>query len=362
MKNKVLTAALLATCAGGAYAQGSNVQVYGRLNIAIENMRTTANSAGKGVTITREVNNRSVIGFKGTEDLGGGNKALFQIEGTVSPDTGEGEIARRDTRVGLEGAWGTAFAGHWVTAYNGATSSLDPWYPTTAGYMNLMANGAGSSVDNVSNVSSFDRRQANSVHYWSPQWNGFQLRVTHGLSEERPASGAHPSLTSAAGIWEQGPWYVTAAYERHHEYQGKGFNDQGAKVGVAYRFGDTRIAVVGERLEYETATGDLNRNAFFVALTHQLGAHNLRLTATRANDGKGSSTAKIGFVKKGPDTGATQFTLGDDYSLSKRTSVFVYYTHLKNEANGVYDFPINALTVSPGAKLRGAALGLRHFF
>jgi len=365
MNNKVISAALLACCAGSAgsaQAQGSSVQIYGRLNIAIENMRTSANSAGRAVKVTREVNNRSVLGFKGTEDLGGGNKALFQIEGTISPDTGEGAIAQRDTRVGLEGGWGTLFAGHWVTAYNSSTSGLDPWYPTTAGYMNLMANGAGSAVDNVNNVSSFDRRQANSVHYWTPQWNGLQLRITRSMSEERPASGAHPSLTSGAAIWEQGPWYVTAAVERHHEYQGVRTDDTGAKIGAAYKFGNTRLAVVAERLKYETATGDLKRDAFFVALTHQLGPHALRLTATRANDGKGSSTAKIGFVKRGPDTGATQFTIGDDYTLSKRTSVYLYYTHLKNEDNGAYDFPINALTVSPGARLKGASLGLRHFF
>jgi predicted porin len=362
MKNKMITTALLTACACGANAQDLSVQVYGRLNVAVENMRTSANSAGRSLSITREVNDRSVLGFKGTEDLGGGNKALFQIEGTISPDTGEGAIAQRDTRIGLEGGWGTLFAGHWVTAYNAATSGLDPWYPTTAGYMNLIANGSASTADNVNNTSSFDRRQANSVHYWSPLWNGLQLRVTHGLSEERPANGAHPALTSAAGIWARGPWYVTAAYERHHEYQGVGLNDHGAKIGAAYRFGNSRIAVVGERLEYETPSGNLKRDALFVALTHQLAAHNLRLTAARANDGKGSSTAKIGFIRKGPDTGATQFTVGDDYSLSTRTSVFIYYTHLKNDANGAYDFPINPLTVSPGAALRGEAFGLRHFF
>jgi predicted porin len=362
MKKKILAAALLAACAGGTYAQNSPAPFYGRLNVALEQIRTSANSAGKAFSQTREVNNRSVLGFRGSEDLGGGTRALYQIEGTVSPDTGDGQIAQRDTRIGLEGGFGTVFAGNWVTAYNGATSGLDPWYPTTAGYMNLMANGSGAAVDNVNNTSSFDRRQANSVHYWTPVLGGLQLRVSHGLSEERPASGAHPSLTSAAAIYERGPWYVTAATERHHEYQGSGLNDEGSKIGAAYRFGVTRLAVVAERLKYETSTGDLKRDAFFVALTHQLKAHTLRLTAARAYDGKGSATQKIGFVKKGADTGATQYTVGDDYSLSKSTSVYLYYTHLHNERNGAYDFAINGLTVSPGATLRGTALGLRQFF
>jgi len=364
MKNKTFPALLLAAAAPvtGALAQETPVQIYGRLNIALESMHNSANAAGQSGTINREVNNRSVIGFRGSEDLGDGNKVIYQIEGTISPDTGEGQIAQRDTRIGMEGHWGTLFAGNWPTAYNGATSGLDPWYPTTAGYMSLGANGSGSAVDNVNNVYSFDRRQANSVHYWTPQWNGLQLRATHAMSEERPAGGAHPSLTSLAGIYDQGPWYGTVAVERHHEYQGVGLNDEGSKIALAYKFGDTRLAGIVSHLKYETVTGDLKQTSIFLALTHELKRHTLRLTTVRANSASGSSLAKIGFLKSGPDSGATQFTLGDDYSLSKHTSIFLYYTHLHNEKNGAYDFPINSLTVSPGATLRGASLGLRHYF
>lgn len=362
MYRKILLAVLLSACAGGASAQGASVTIYGRLNLAVERVRTSASADGRAFSQTREVNNRSVFGVRGSEALGGDMHALFQVEGTISPDTGEGQIAQRDTRIGLDGAFGTVFAGHWVTAYNGATAGLDPWYPTTAGYMNLMANGSGPSVDNVNNTYSFDRRQSNSVHYWTPDWNGLQLRLTHGMSEERPPSGAHPSLTSAAAIYERGPWYLTAATERHHEYQGPGLNDEGSKIGAAYRFGATRVAVVAEHLRYQTTTGDLKRDAFFLSLTHQLGAHNLRFTAAHANDGRGSSTQTIGYLRRGADTGASQFTIGDDYLLSKFTSVFVYYSHLDNQRNAVYDFPINSLTVSPGATLHDLAFGLRHYY
>lgn len=358
--------ALITTLACNAHAQEA-VQLYGRLNIALEHVDTSANASGQRFAQTREVNDRSVLGVRGSENLGGELKAIFQVEGTLSPDSGAGSIAARDTRVGLDGSLGTLFAGHWVTAYNGATSSLDPFYPTTAGYMSIMGNGSAADTDNVGDTSSFDRRQSNSVHYWTPAWRGLALRVTQGLNEEKPASGARPALTSAALLYEHGPWYAVLARERHHEYQGPGGNDHGSKAAVAYQFGPTawgqlRVALIAERLDYATASGDLARNAVYLSLSHQMGVHGLRFGIARAGDGSGPSTARVGFVRSGPGTGATHATLGYDYTLSKRTSLFTYYTYLNNRRNGVYDFAINGIGASPGATLRGAVLGLRHNF
>jgi predicted porin len=357
MRNLCPTLLAIAAC-GAAHAQDATVQVYARLNLGLESVRAD------DVRTTRMSNYRSVLGFRGSEDLGGGLKGIFQIEGTLSPDTGAGSPAARDTRVGLEGAAGTLFAGNWVTPYNGATAGLDPYYPTTAGYMSIMGNGAAATVSNVSDTSSFDRRQQNSVHYWTPVWNGLQLRVAQGLNEERPAGGAKPSLTSAAAIYERGPWYGAASYERHHEYQGAGLNDSGAKLAAAYRFGDTRVALIGERLRYDTAAGTLRRNAVYVSVTHQIGRHALKLGVARAGDGGGSAPdgATIGAVRKGTDTGATHYTAGYDYNFSKRTALFAFYTHLSNQRNGVVDFAINSLAPSPGATLKGVALGIRHAF
>jgi len=351
MKTSSLSlAALFALAPALANAQGGNVVIYGRLNLALENVQDGTQH------VTRESNNRSVLGFRGTEELGNGMSALFQIEGTLSPDTGAGSPAARDTRVGLATPYGTIFGGNWVTPYNGATSGLDPFYPTTAGYMSIMGNGSAPTTDNVIDTSSFDRRQQNSVHYWSPDWHGLTLRVAQGLNEEKPANGAKPSLTSAALVYEQGPLYLTATHERHHDYQGPGLNDTGSKVGAAWRFGATRVAVVAERLRYAT----LARTSYYVSATHQIGAHGLRFGVAHAGDGKG--TGRIGSIAAGPDTGATHYTAGYDYNLSKRTSVYVYYTHLRNDTNGVYDFAINSLGAGAGATLKGSALGLRHNF
>ena len=347
----------LAPCLAGA-----QVQVYGRLNVAIERVRNAGDANGNAASVTRESNNRSVLGFRASEELSNGLHAIVQIEGTLSPDTGAGAIATRDTRIGLEGNFGTIFAGNWTTPYNAATAGLDPFYPTTAGYTSIMGNGAASSADNVSDTSSFDRRQQNSVHYWSPNWNGFSVRIARGLNEEAPASGARPALSSGAAIYEQGPLYIALAHERHHDYQGPGFDDQASKLAAAYRFGATRIAVVVEKLSYETPRGSLARKACYLSATHQIGAHGIRFGAARAGDGTGSAPQRIGFVKAGPHTGATHYTLGYDYSLSKRTSLFAYATRIRNDENSAVDFAINSVGAKAGAALTGSALGIRHSF
>lgn len=362
MNGKTLLGAGLAIASAHAAAQDRAVVLYGRLNVALESVSNSADVDRQSTRVTRESSYRSVFGLRGSEALGDGLKAIFQIESTLSLDTGVGGIAARDTRLGLEGRLGTVFAGNWTTPYNSATSALDPYYPTTAGYMSIMGNGAASTVDNVSNTSSFDRRQQNSVHFWSPVWKGFSLRVAQGLNEEAPKSGARPSLTSAALIYDHGPVYAVLAHERHHEYQGPRSNDNGSKIALAYQWGPTRIAGVVEKLTYETPTGTLERKSYFLTATHERGRHVLHFNVARAGDGEGASVTKVGFIKRGPDTGATHYSIGYDYNLSKRTSVFAFYTHLHNQENAVYDFGNNGVGVSPGATLKATSFGMRHAF
>ncbi len=356
MNKTLLAYALLGAFPLYAQAQSNSVQVYARLNLAIESVATG------GASTLRESNHRSVLGLRGSEALGGSLRLLYQVESTLSPDTGSGALAARDTRLGVEGDWGTLFAGNWSTPYNTATSSLDPFYPTTAGYMSIMGNGAAPSAGNLDNTASFDRRQRNSLHYWTPAWRGLSLRLAHGFNEERPPNGARPALSSGALQFERGPLYLTLAHERHRDYQGPGLNDHGSKIGVAWQFGTVRLALAGERLRYRTPSGSLRRDAWFMAMSRQIGPHALKLALARAGDGKGDARERIGFIAAGPDTGATHATLGYDYTLSRRTALFVFHTRIHNRARGTVDFAINGLMPAEGAQLRGTALGIRHAF
>ncbi|MBY4729586.1 porin [Cupriavidus pauculus] len=342
----------------------NSVTIYGRLNTAIE--YSSASTSTDGTRLggrARLTNNRSVFGFRGEEDLFGSLKAVWQIESNVSLDTGQGQIAGRNSRVGLQGDYGVVFMGHWQTPYTESTASYDPYYPTTAGYMALIGNGSTSSSDNVQDTSSFDRRQKNIVQYRSPQIWGASLWLGWGLPEEKTTVPRNPALYSAALVYDQGPLSATLAYEIHQHYQAAGRNDDALKVALAYQLlPGTRIAAVYEHLHYRTDTGDLQRNGYYASLVQKLGPGSVRVGFAFAPNGTGSSTDTIGFFRSGPETGAMQFTVGYDYPLSKRTALFAYYSRINNKKNAIYDFAINELGVKAGADPQTFALGMRHFF
>ncbi|WP_431260850.1 porin [Roseateles chitinivorans] len=354
----------LALIASAAHAQ-STVTVYGRLNVSLEH--ADAGHSPRDRAVNRESNNRSVIGFRGVEDLGDGVQALFQIEGSLALDSGVGpSLANRDTRVGLQTPYGLVFAGHWGTPYLLATSTLDPWYPTTAGYMALMANGSAPTTNHLGNTASFDRRQQNIVQYWTPAWSGLpglSGRFGYAFNDgEVGPNGARPQLLSGSLTWDDGPWNLALAHEQHRDYQGPHLTDSATKLGAAYRFGPGRLAAAIERLRYETPLGALTRDSVFVAATWQIGATSLRASFTHAGEGKGPAGTRVGFVSAGDDTGSRQWTLGADYTLSKRTGFYAYVSRIDNQARAAYDFAINPLGVGIGEKPTVVAMGMRHSF
>ncbi|WP_233584752.1 porin [Aquabacterium soli] len=336
-----------------------SLTIYGRLNTGLEVVRASA-----GDSVTRLSNYRSVLGFRGEEALGGGLRALWQLEGSLALDTGAGSsFTNRDTRVGLAGPWGTAFAGVWTLPYNAATSGFDPFYPTTAGYMAIMGNGSASISDNVQNTSSFDRRQVNQLQYWSPRLGGVTVKLGYALPEETVAgSGARPWLASGSLVYEAEGLVLAAAVEHHEAYQARDTADIGVKLGAAYQWAGARLAAVVERLNYETTSGDLTRQAWYVSGTYRIGQGTLKAGYARAGNGSGRSRARVGAIHSGPSTGASQLTVGYDHELSRRTTLQAFVSQIDNQRQGLHDFAINEAGLSAGQRAGVFTVGMRHSF
>jgi len=166
----------------------------------------------------------SRIGVKGSEDLGNGLKAIYQVElGINLNDTNDNvlsnsdSITYRNSFVGLAGGWGTLLLGRHDTPMKISTAKLDLFVDTMADY-----NGT---------VGFRDLRADNVVAYISPSWAGFQLAAAivpaggatgggNGLNLEEDSIGETYSI---AAIYSNGPFYASAAFENLNNQH---FNDQ----------------------------------------------------------------------------------------------------------------------------------------
>src|SRR5213076_1667386 len=118
MNKKLVAVAVAGLLAAplAAQAQTANVTLYGRLNIDYE-LVNGRQSDGSNPWVSRLSSNSSRLGVRGTESLGGGLNAIFQIESNVSGDTGNAAssgLASRETFVGLQGSWGKATIGKFL--------------------------------------------------------------------------------------------------------------------------------------------------------------------------------------------------------------------------------------------------------
>jgi|SRR5690349_20490080 len=121
MNKKLMAVAVAGALGVPAAALAQEVQIYGRANVGVDSYSATGATAGSGSDVksrTRVFDQGSRLGFRGTEDLGGGLKAIWQIESGVNIDTGSangqsgaantstGTLATRDSYAGLEGGFG----------------------------------------------------------------------------------------------------------------------------------------------------------------------------------------------------------------------------------------------------------------
>jgi predicted porin len=233
MKKTLVALAFMGIFAG-AYAQ-SSVAVYGTVDAGVSKRTGTTTMIGK------RDNNK--LGFKGVEDLGSGLKALFQLEIRYEPDTGTIEntfgpnsrpLFQGQSRVGLQGDFGTVRLGRGLTAFQESVTAFEPWggIPAIAGYQTDLQV-AGYTSDPLSSVGNSANRFSNAVFYNTPVIGGvFQLNVTLGTKEANgnpviigrgtaanpqfPAnSNAQSAPYSLSGTANSGQFAAMLAYERN---------------------------------------------------------------------------------------------------------------------------------------------------
>ncbi len=385
MQKKLIALAVAAAFSAPAFADNANVTFYGKLIADFESVSSdkstvppfTAPATGASYTVNRVVSNASRFGLKGEEDLGGGLKAIYQIETQVELGGGAATFTSvRNTGAGIKSDdFGTVMIANWDTPYKLSHNKIELFDNTTfASATNLIgrsgAVAAVAGVNTAATAASFVTRQAGVVQYHSPKFSGFDVKVAYAPAADtyavanNAATKQNKSVFSLSGTLETEQLYVSAAYESHNDAltptatRGTGADTAMRVVGAFTVADGLWVGATVERTSISSAnlagTGvDKNtRTGFEGAAGYKAGANNF-----------GVSFVKQGDLGSAKDTGATQFSLRYGYDFSKRTQAFVMYSALSNKAAGQYALSAGqGIASAAGAKYSGFGAGLQHSF
>lgn len=339
----------------------------------------------------------SNIGFKGGLDLFGEDlQVFFQVESAVSVDASDSlnAWASRNTGVGLKGKFGRVLFGNWDTPYKsptpqvGVLRGLNPFDNALVGApgFGVPATTTQSGRVNAKADAAFNRRQGNSIQYWTPELHGFSARLGVSLNESKTSDtptgpSVSPTIFSGVVSYQKGPVTVRYAYERHQDYFGlsqlggsagateanDSSTDQGHMVVVHVALpSGTRLSGMAERLSYENAddtpgvVSAYARYAFYLLAQQRFDAH--QLWASYGMALKGSCDVAGGGPCSTKGLGASQLGLGYSYSIGKSFDLYAAYYQVVNERSASYGVVGGPGTVAPGGDTRGAGIGVLYTF
>ena len=313
MQRSLIIAAALTSLGTSAFAQAT-VNLYGRLNLTIERQKIgTANNDWK------MVNSSSRFGLRGSEDLGGGMKAGFQIESGFNPSNGTASSTffGRQSEVNLSGGFGMVRLGNFTSEA----------YYATSDYIGMHNHETGTSSDAFY---AYLGRNTGKVAYRTPGFGGatFEGAVTEGGSLNRTFDFAFN--------YDAGPLHVGAGYEKNAP------NNKNAKQFAVRGLYEMGAFTVGAYVQRDTDGYGVNfgdRTTYRVSGMYTMGS-----TEFHANYGHASDYSKLAG-----DQAADQYTLGINQNLSKRTKLYGFYTKIADKGTIYGDFS-------------SIAVGVRHNF
>jgi len=331
MQKKIIALAIASALTVPAMAQ-AEVTVYGQANLSYD--RVGDGAATNSATTNQLTSNNSRIGLKGSDDLGSGLTAMWQMEGTVAMDTGTTTTAltaqstslfNRNTFLGLKSNdLGTVLLGNYDTPYKVAFRKLDLYADSVQ-------------ADNRTRIFLNDARRINSINYISPSFSGVTVALASVFgAEATTGSLAKGSATSLSVAFEQGPIYAALALDNKKlgdlgtgDLAGTGVatgtagdKTQGTKVGFGYTMSQFAVNAIVENTKFtdvSAASAETKGRNIYVG-----GKFNISSTdAVKLAIGKKGET-KTGSTKNADDV--KQITVGYDHGMSKATSVYALYT------------------------------------
>ncbi|CAD5372579.1 Outer membrane porin protein 32 [Rubrivivax sp. A210] len=342
MKKSLLALAALTAFAGAASAQ-SSVTLFGIVDLNVQSVKN--GSAGSLKSLSTGGINTNRLGFRGIEDLGGGLRAGFWIEGQINPDTGAGpQDWRRRSTASLIGGFGEIRLGRDYTPTFNNWAAFDPFGTNGVADSNKLRLALGSGAGTVT-------RADNTIAYFLPAMGGlygqFQVAAAEGATGNKELSGR---VGYAAGPLNVGGAYMVTKKTGTMADDYKTFN-----MGASFNLGMATLQGAYEKNKYNKEDQKLVMLGALVPL--------------------GSGTFKVSYIKSKGDTGSTtltnqydfkQFGFGYVYDLSKRTALYGAYARLDNAgttANGANQAIAGGNAgILRGENSTGYQFGIRHMF
>jgi len=319
----VAVAALGLSC-GAVHAQ-SQVTIYGAIGLDMLSASHVYNGTKSGSVVKIEDNAivNSRIGFKGSEDLGGGLKAVFDLESSIKPDTGTGgggTFWNRGAYVGLDGGFGSVKLGH---QWNVADDYMGNYF-VFGYYSPFLMTGFYALSDYYDNA----------IKYSSPNIGGFEGGVYYSAGEVAGKSAAGQKF-QAAGTYTAGAFSVGLVAFSEKDPNGVATNTLYAG-GASYDFGVAKarlgLAMADVKYSYASDTKLTSTAGAFKAKLYDLGV-DVPITP--------KYTASLDYVlnDKTDSANDTWFMRARaSYALSKHTSLNANIIYLKNKGDANFAF------------------------
>jgi predicted porin len=352
MKKTLPALAALLLCSGAAFAQ-SNVAFYGVMDMGVSVDR--GGIAGTSTRLTSGMATQSRLGFRGTEDLGGGLSALFVIEGGIHADVGtstqNNTLFGRSTIVGLKGNFGTVTLGLQDT----------PLFTTLNVVVDPFRNGIARS-NNLMNPTGF--RSGNSILYRSNDMNGFSGDVMYVAGEVAGDSEAGRAVGGSFG-YAKGPLAARIAFHNRNNDTAlvKGTEDaKNTLLGANYDFGPVK-GFFGYEINKGLNSASLNNTAATFGGAKPTASTDSTDLLLGASVPMGASTVVATYVRLDDKTAfnqdAQQYALAYMYAFTKRTDIYTSYAVIRNHNGAAYT---EGNSEEPGTGNKQFTVGLRHRF
>lgn len=369
MQKKLIALAVAGLMSAPAFAQ-SNVTIYGVVDFGYV---WTGDSAIPGVDSRQGIDGGNSagnrIGFKGTEDLGNGLKASFVYETGVQGDYNHSDGLfngnNRQAYVALSGNFGTVALGR----------QYAPQHSLLAGNIDPFGFGKGT-VAAINNVYTGPARLDNLAAYVSPNWGGFSFVAGYtnnaiGNETVQNGFGTGPDARAWAlyPTYKNGPVFVGLNVHQIHLNADSDFSIKTWDLGGTYDFGVVKLGAVYGVTDDEaglfTGAGGLAAKVKQWALTAAVpvgSAGKIQASFVRR---KNDFDAAISDAK------VTQWGIGYEHALSKRTAVYTAYSDINNKGSADWDdggFGAGYIGTAQGGNVaggnyqRGLTVGLRHSF